>query len=130
MTDGSLSRWPLTVLAVYLLLALQLLWGVIATILGVVLAVAALSLASWGALLLSATHTGLTGWILARFPRRERRLRWGTAALQAAWVAVSLVYVGIGPGFGARSLLTPSLIIPSLVIALLLTPAAARWFDR
>ncbi|MGI5268578.1 hypothetical protein ACQEUU_05460 [Nonomuraea sp. CA-218870] len=130
MTNGKLSRWPLTVQAAHFLLALELLLGVIGLILSIVAAVTGMRLALWGLAVLGATLTGLTGWILARFPKRERRVRWGATALQAVTIASSLVIAWIDSGFATRSLLTPGVLLPGLVIAMLLTPAAARWFDR
>ncbi|MFG1947688.1 hypothetical protein [Nonomuraea sp. NPDC048826] len=130
MTDAPSAPWPLTMRAAYAALTLQMAFGLIALAVGVGGAVATMHLAlgayaaAWVALM------ALTALIMVRFPRRERRVRWGAVALQAAMITVHLAITAIDPGLEVRSFLAMEVFVPAFVIALLLTPAAGRWFDR
>lgn len=130
MTDAKSTGWPFTVQAAYVGLTLQMAFGLIGLAVGFGGAPAMMLPQFWGLVAVAAVILGLTGWVMARFPRRERRVRWGAAALQAVLIAGWLVVEWADAKLGTLSFLSLNVLIPTFVVAMLFTPAAARWFDR
>ncbi|TYB68910.1 hypothetical protein FXF51_10490 [Nonomuraea sp. PA05] len=80
-------------------------------------------------MVLSATSTALTGWLLSRWPSRKKSVRWGSVALAAAMCGARAAMGVLDDGIGWLALLGS--IVPYLaIIALLVMPGAGRWFDR
>ncbi|MFI7633681.1 hypothetical protein [Nonomuraea sp. NPDC049400] len=74
--------------------------------------------------------TALEGWSLSRWMSRRKPVRWGVVAIEVASVGAHLTLVAIDGDFGWTSLLSLSVLLPLAVVIPLLTPPAARWFDR
>lgn len=72
--------------------------------------------------------TALLGWLVSRMRSGGSRVRWATVAAEVTVCAVELTLRALDPGLTARDLVSVSVAGPVLVVGLLLTPAAGRWF--
>ncbi|MET7333432.1 hypothetical protein [Nonomuraea sp. NPDC005650] len=57
-------------------------------------------------------------------------MRWGAIALEAVLGGGFLIVKAVDGDLDWISLLAPGVVFPLSVAVLLLTPSAARWFDR
>ncbi|MEV6157588.1 hypothetical protein AB0L53_45350 [Nonomuraea sp. NPDC052129] len=80
-------------------------------------------------LLYSAVITAFMCWLLARWSSRRTFVRWGAIAVEGVSVGGSLLRNAIDGGFGWTTLV-PATLLPLVLVIMLLTPSAARWFDR
>jgi hypothetical protein len=74
--------------------------------------------------------TALTGWLLARWPTRRKRLLWTAIALEGFLLTQRLVLLVIDSDLTWLQMLHPNTIFPVTVVIALLLPASRRWFDR
>lgn len=80
-------------------------------------------------LLYSAVVTAFMCWLLSRWSSRRKLVRWGVIAVEVVSVGGSLLANAIDGGFGWPRLVSATL-IPLVLVIMLLTPSATRWFDR
>ncbi|MEV0350112.1 hypothetical protein AB0H88_30410 [Nonomuraea sp. NPDC050680] len=87
---------------------------------------------SWPFLLLllySAVITALMCWLLSRWSSRRKLVRWGVIAVEVVSAGGSLLANAIDGGLGWPTLVSAAL-VPLVLVIMLLTPSATRWFDR
>lgn len=75
-----------------------------------------------------AAITGLLGWLAARMRSRGSRVRWAAVGAEVTVCAAELVLRGLDPGLTTGDLVSVNVAGPVLVVGMLLTPAAGRWF--
>ncbi|MEU8109046.1 hypothetical protein AB0C18_35600 [Nonomuraea muscovyensis] len=86
----------------------------------------------WTAVFLAyfAAAVVLLGWLVSRTRSGGSRVRWAAVGAEAIVCAVELVLRALDPGLTAGDLVSVNVAGPVLVVGLLLTPAAGRWFAR
>lgn len=72
----------------------------------------------------------LMGWLIFRWSSRRKWVRWCAVAFQAVAVGSHLIPAAVAGEFGWRTLAHLATILPLAIFIGLLTPSAARWFDR
>ncbi|MGV9384363.1 hypothetical protein ACWDRB_51705 [Nonomuraea sp. NPDC003707] len=72
----------------------------------------------------------LLAWLIFLWPSRRKAVRWGVVAIEVVLSGGNLITKAINGDLGWTALLAPGVLFPLAVVVLLLTPAAARWFDR
>ncbi|MDP4500799.1 hypothetical protein [Nonomuraea turcica] len=78
----------------------------------------------------STAVTALTGWVLARWPTRRRRLVWTAVALEIFLLTQRLVLLVVDSDLTWLRILHPNTFFPVTVAIALLLPASRRWFNR
>ncbi|MFI6741381.1 hypothetical protein ACIBI9_51415 [Nonomuraea sp. NPDC050451] len=79
-------------------------------------------------LLYAVSTTALMGWLISRWTSRKKAVRWGAVALELVLSGGGLIVKAVD---GDLRWTTPlGLVFRLAVVVLLLTPSAARWFDR
>lgn len=81
-------------------------------------------------LLFWVAFTGTACWLMSRWRTRRPWVRWAVVALEACWAAALLLMDALDPGLTWTTALSPSLLCPLAVAALMLLPPAGRWFGE
>jgi hypothetical protein len=135
MVSEEVARMPGLVRAATVVLALQFVFGLIGLIFGWMALASVLGTGASGALPVGGLMVVLTAtlasqaWLMRRLGGRRRWVRWAVVGLEAFMVITDLTLRALDPGLTVRSFLV-ALPLPTVVIVLLLLPAAGRWFDR
>ncbi|GAA2204488.1 hypothetical protein GCM10009850_003890 [Nonomuraea monospora] len=130
-TQGSAAgHLPASTRIARFIMTLQVAFGLV----GIALALYVLITSGFSAgmlllLILSATSTALTGWLLSRWASRKRSVRWGSVALAAAMCGARAAMGVLDDGSSWLALLS-SVVLYLAIVLLLALPAAGRWFDR
>ncbi|MGI5284725.1 hypothetical protein ACQEVF_15495 [Nonomuraea polychroma] len=72
----------------------------------------------------------LMGWLVFRWSSRRKWVRWCAIAFEAFAVSTHLITTTIDGELSWRTLIDLGTILPLAIVITLLTPAAARWFNR
>lgn len=70
------------------------------------------------------------GWLAFRWSSRRKWVRWCAVAVEAVMVGGAVAGPVLDGEFGWRTLISLGTVLPLAVIVALVTPSAARWFDR
>ncbi|MEU8244871.1 hypothetical protein [Nonomuraea sp. NPDC048916] len=73
--------------------------------------------------------TVLLGLLTGRWHSRLRRVRWASVAFEIVIAGGQAAAQAIDPGISTGHLIS-AMLFPAVVVVILLTPAAGRWFDR
>ncbi len=119
---------PATVRAARLGLTLQFAFGCIGLAFALVAVITVGSLAGLGLLAVMAVIVAFTGRLIQRLSTRSSRPRWTALGFQLLVLLIDLGFETVDHGLTLGSLPRLGLLVPVFVIAMLLTPAAGRWF--
>ncbi|MGA5763336.1 hypothetical protein [Nonomuraea bangladeshensis] len=72
----------------------------------------------------------LMGWLVARWSSRRKWVRWFAIAFEVVVVGSNLILAVVDREFDWVTLVYPATLLPLAIVIGLLTPTAARWFDR
>lgn len=126
---------PGLVRAVRVIMAIQFVFGLIGLIFGWMALAAVLGTGASGSLPLSGLMVFLTAtlalqaWLMRLLDSPRRWVRWAVVAFEVSMIITDMILEALDPGLTARSFLA-ILSLPTVVIVLLLLPAAGSWFDR
>ncbi|MCA2225910.1 hypothetical protein [Nonomuraea aurantiaca] len=131
MTDAiQVERMPATMRAARFVMTLEVAFSLV----GLAIMIGTIAFAFSGPFLLlllyTAVITAFMCWLLSRWSSRRKRVRWGAIAVEVVSVGGFLLMNAIDGGFGWVRLVSPGTLIPLALVIMLLTPSAARWFDR
>ncbi|KAB8190529.1 hypothetical protein FH608_033895 [Nonomuraea phyllanthi] len=70
----------------------------------------------------------LLGWLIFRWRSRRKWVRWSAIAIEVVAVGMGVITAAVGGALDWGTLIRQ--VLPLAIIVLLLTPSAARWFDR
>ncbi|MDA0634793.1 hypothetical protein OUY22_15315 [Nonomuraea sp. MCN248] len=123
------ERMPATALAARVIMTLQVGLGLLFLAIFLAGAVAAaVDAALLVAFLPGVLVVVLQGWLIFRWSSRRKWVRWSGIAIEVVGVGLGVIPTAVEGELGWATL--PSLVLPLAVVILLLTPSAARWFDR
>ncbi|MFI7701710.1 hypothetical protein [Nonomuraea sp. NPDC049480] len=123
------ERMPAAALAARVIMTLQVGLGLLFLAIFLAGAVAAAS----DAALLVAFLPGLLfvvlqGWLIFRWSSRRKWVRWSAIAIEVVAVGSSVITAVVDGELGGATL--AGQVLPLAIVVLLLTPSAARWFER
>lgn len=125
------EQMPTIVRAVRFIMIVQLAFGLIGTAIMMPVIVAAFSDPGLLVLLLQpVVVVALMGWLIFRWSSRRKWVRWCAIAFEAVAVGSHLIPATVDREFGWMTLVHPATLLPLAIVIVLLTPSAARWFDR
>lgn len=122
---------PTIVRAVRFIMIVQLAFGLFAIAIMAPVFLAAFSDPRIFVLLLQpVTVVALMGWLIFRWSSRRKWVRWCAVAFEAVAAGSHLILAAVDREFGWMTLVHPATLLPLAIVIGLLTPSAARWFDR
>ncbi|MFG3436112.1 hypothetical protein ACGF0J_02605 [Nonomuraea sp. NPDC047897] len=124
------ERMPVAVRAARFLMTLQVAFALVALAIMIGTVAADPDVPTLLLLLYNATITALLGRLVSRWPSRHGAVRWGAVALEVIAGGGYVATAAIDGGLGRLALFAPGAALPLAVVVALLTPPAARWFDR
>ncbi|NUW44877.1 hypothetical protein [Nonomuraea rhodomycinica] len=72
----------------------------------------------------------IMGLLVFRWSSRRKWVRWCAVAVEAVTVGGNVVAAAISGELGWGTLVNLGAVLPVAILVILLTPSAARWFDR
>ncbi|MGP3963331.1 hypothetical protein ACTWPT_45850 [Nonomuraea sp. 3N208] len=128
-TTGT-GRMPAAVRTARFILTLDVAFSLVALAFMLGAATATMNVTVFWLLVYGTAITALTGWVLARWPTRRKRLVWTAVVLEIFLLTQRFVLLVIDSDLTWHQILHPNTFFPVTVVIALLLPASRRWFNR
>ncbi|WP_113704776.1 hypothetical protein [Nonomuraea lactucae] len=124
------ERMPATARTARFVMMVELAFSLVGLAIMIGTAAAAFSVPFLLLFLYAGSITALMGWLLSRWLSRRKFVRSGAIAVEVVAGGGYLAMAAIDGDLAWIKVLGPNTLLPLVVVAALLMPSAARWFDR